>query len=358
MKKVAIIGRWLNDSNVAGIHRFTLEILKELDKIVNTNEVELLIPISESAQYDFSHINVIQLGKKIPGKIGQRIEGYLYKNYYVPKYIRKKRMLSVDMLLQFPLFRCDIIAIYDCRINKFPEYYTFSKAQKRIYRAMLRHQNKAVSNCKTIITDSFTAAKDIQDCYPKYNKPINVIYCGWQHFMDIAEEENILQRLELQKNGFFFSLGSRFPHKNVKWISAAARKHPEYKFVISGKQIGDSQFEGNIQPNMVFAGRLSDAEIKTLMHYCKAFIQPSLYEGFGIPPLEAMSVGANCMVSDIPVFREVYKESVWYIDPLDYEDINLDNIMLKQKKDNDAVLNQYSWKESAQKLWEILKDIQ
>ena len=79
MKKVAIIGRWLNDSNVAGIHRFTLEILKELDKIVNTNEVELLIPISESAQYDFSHINVIQLGKKIPGKIGQRIEGYLYK---------------------------------------------------------------------------------------------------------------------------------------------------------------------------------------------------------------------------------------------------------------------------------------
>jgi glycosyltransferase involved in cell wall biosynthesis len=106
---------------------------------------------------------------------------------------------------------------------------------------------------------------------------------------------------------------------------------------------------------VIFTGYLSDEEIKALMNHCKVFVQPSLCEGFGIPPMEAMSVGANCIVSNRASLPEVYLNSVWYIDPEDYDNINIDKIMQSSKNDNDVILNLYSWKKSALELFNYLK---
>lgn len=346
MRKIVFIGRWMDSKEISGIHRYTIELLKSLDKIVADGEVELLIPSCESCNYSFKHIKVIQLGHTLPlpGKLRERVTCYLFKNLYFYAYVRRHRAISVDTLLQFPLFGCDVIAIYDCRVNRFPEYYSFSSQWRRIHRVLLRHQQQAVKHCKMIITDSKSAANDIHEYYGEA-KPIEVNYCGWQHFMDVQEDERVLEKLNLKKGNYFFSLGSRFPHKNIKWVSNAARLYPQYTFVLSGAKRGggDFSFEGDSAPNMVFAGRLCDAEVKSLMRHCKAFIQPSLYEGFGIPPLEAMSVGADCIVSDIPVFREIYGNSVWYMNPVDYDHIDLNAIMAQPKDSNDTVLEAFSW---------------
>ena len=357
MKKIVFIGRWLKDKNAAGIHRFALEIIKELDKIVKDGEVELLIPASEKNDYSFKHIKVVQVGRNLGGSssIIRKIEGYFYKNIFARNYIKKNECISVDLLLQFPLFGCDVIAIYDCRVNKYPSFYMFSKEQRRIRRVMLKHQNQAIKKCSCIVTDSNSAKQDINDSYPNINKPVSEIYCGWQHILEVKDDESILNKLNLEDHQFFFSLGSRLPHKNIKWISYAAKSYPEYKFIVSGKSMGNGNFEGDKYPNLIFVGRLSDGEIKALMRHCTAFIQPSLYEGFGIPPLEAMSVGADCMISDIPVFREIYEDSVWYFDPTDYEHIDLDKIMASSKKSNEIILNKYSWEDSANRLWDVLK---
>ena len=158
---------------------------------------------------------------------------------------------------------------------------------------------------------------------------------------------------------YFFSLGSRLPHKNIKWVTSAAKLHPQYKFVITGSSGNrDLSFEGEIPENMIFTGYLKDEEIKSLMRHCKAFIQPSFYEGFGIPPMEAMSVGADCIVSTGGSLPEVYKDSVWYIDPYDYENIDLDEIMSRPKASNEFILDEYSWEKSARLLLDILRKIQ
>jgi len=360
MRKIAFIGQLLNDKTAAGIHRYTLELLKALDHIVNKNCIELIVPTYENFSLQFENIKVVQIGKKVklPGILGIKIERYLYKNFYVSHYVKRYNLLSVDFLLQFPLFGCDVIAIHDCRVNKFQEFYSFSKDQKRVRRAMLRHQNRAVGKCKCIVTISDTAKSEIQEEYPEYNGPIPVIGCAWQHFMNVSTDETIISKLGLIPKSYFFLLGSRLPHKNIRWISYAAQKYPQYKFVVSGKSMGGNDFEGKQHSNVIFAGRLSDGEVKSLMQNCKAFIQPSLYEGFGLPPLEAMSVGADCLISDIPVFREIYKNSVWYFDPLDYEGIDLDKIMSHPKESNSFVLNEYSWEKSAKKLWDILQGLQ
>jgi glycosyltransferase involved in cell wall biosynthesis len=70
--------------------------------------------------------------------------------------------------------------------------------------------------------------------------------------------------------------------------------------------------------------------------------------------MEAMSTGADCIVSNASSLPEVYGESVWYIDPYDYENMNLDEIMSGEKKSNQLVLDKYSWKDSAEKLKEVL----
>src|SRR5574344_156897 len=62
------------------------------------------------------------------------------------------------------------------------------------------------------------------------------------------------------------------------------------------------------QDSVVFTGKISDSMLKRLYAESKLLVQPSLYEGFGLPPLEALTLGTNALITDIPVFKEVYKE--------------------------------------------------
>nr|MCR5404394.1 glycosyltransferase [Butyrivibrio sp.] len=104
-------------------------------------------------------------------------------------------------------------------------------------------------------------------------------------------------------------------------------------------------------------GYLSDSYVKTLMKYCKAFIQPSLSEGFGIPPLEALSVGAEIIVSNATCLPEIYGNTAHYIDPLDYDNIDLEAILSTPVEKPDAILEKFSWDHAAQSLASIVEPL-
>ncbi len=79
--------------------------------------------------------------------------------------------------------------------------------------------------------------------------------------------------------------------------------------------------EAALPPGAVATGRLSDAEVAALYANATAFVFPSLYEGFGIPPLEALSYGCRVLASNIPPVQEVCGEAATYFDPLSEADI-------------------------------------
>lgn len=109
--------------------------------------------------------------------------------------------------------------------------------------------------------------------------------------------------------------------------------------------------------NMKLLGYVSDEEAKTLMRDCKAFLFPTFYEGFGIPPLEAISAGCKCIVvSDTPVMHEVFGDSVKYINIAEYQLSNI-NMCDSNQRAIEEVLENYSWKKSAQKLLTCLERI-
>lgn len=106
---------------------------------------------------------------------------------------------------------------------------------------------------------------------------------------------------------------------------------------------------------MKLLGYVSDEEAKTLMRDCKAFLFPSIYEGFGIPPLEAMSAGCKrIIVSDTEVMHEIFGDSVEYINSTS-RDYNIDIDLKVLEKDKKNVLKSYSWEMSAKYLYSLIE---
>ena len=105
--------------------------------------------------------------------------------------------------------------------------------------------------------------------------------------------------------------------------------------------------------NIHFTGYLSDGEVKALMQHCRAFIHPAIYEGFGIPPIEALSCGAELIVSTATCLPEIYERSVHYIDPYNYN-IDIDKLLSEPVEPASQVLGKFDWEREARKLYDIL----
>ena len=106
--------------------------------------------------------------------------------------------------------------------------------------------------------------------------------------------------------------------------------------------------------NVILLGYLSDGEVKCMMKKCKAFVFPSYYEGFGIPPLEALSVGAKIIVAKSASLPEIYKNCAYYIDS-DSTNCDLDVILEDEVENAEKILSEYTYENAAQKLYEVLK---
>ncbi|GHU80157.1 hypothetical protein AGMMS49992_32920 [Clostridia bacterium] len=161
----------------------------------------------------------------------------------------------------------------------------------------------------------------------------------------IQEDNDTLKRYGLNTNDFYFCIGSRSPNKNIKWVIKLAQAMQNDIFVVAGanEKIFSSENIDNHAKNVRFIGYTTDEETKALMSNCKAFLFPSIYEGFGMPPLEAMGSGCTSVyVSDIQVMHEIYSNFVSYID---LHVCSLPSV--NASTGNIALLEKYSWKSSA-----------
>ena len=157
------------------------------------------------------------------------------------------------------------------------------------------------------------------------------------------------------EGGYFFAIGNIKPHKNFQWIVKEARHNPGELFVVAGQipSYLSSKLEEGLT-NVIFLGHISDSYMKFLMKHAKALLYPSLIEGFGIPPLEALSMDTPAIVSDIPVMHEIFGKTVAYIDPNRiYKGLN--RLAVKAKRDDrERVLRRYSWEKTAKKWFQLI----
>ena len=150
---------------------------------------------------------------------------------------------------------------------------------------------------------------------------IEVVHNGIDHVLATPEEPEVLKRLGLQPNRYSLALASTKPHKNIFMLLAAFARLPpsEQRLVLFGPA-GKADFErlgAVVPPGVIFAGKVSDPELRSLMQSALCLLCPSLTEGFGLPPLEAMLLGTPAVVSRIPVFAELCGDAAVQVEPLD-----------------------------------------
>lgn len=356
MKKIVINGLKLFDPGMFGIKRNTLEILKQLDKIVDKNEVYVLVPKDTQGNPGYQNIIIKELSNPINlsrGKVERNFNLVKWLYFDIKKEKEELNAIAVDLLLQFPA-GSDVVTIYDCIPEMFPQY--FRNARGILHRIKLKlKQSRSVKTAKLILTDSWSAAEDISRIYKAPKSKLRVVPCAWDHFRGVQEDDSVFKELGLTDNSYLFTMGHSSGHKNIKWVHEAAKQNLDELFVISGNPVTDHSAEDH--PNVLYTGYLNDGQMKCFMKNCKAFILPSFYEGFGIPPMEAMSVGADCIVANTGSLPEVYKDSVWYIDPYNYDNIDIKEIMSRKKEPNEAILCEYNWEKSAAKFIRAIKEL-
>ena len=354
MKKIVFNGCWVG-TNVVGVSRYAYNIIKELDKLLENFYdkycVELLVPVNAmDYDLDFNNIKIVKKGQ-CTGKVGKII----WEQVTFPLYVKESKGIGVDLTLSIPVHGIKYIAIHDCIYESFPENYKGHELHRTLYMWKVKRVTK--QNKVQIITVSNESKYEIVRYYNVAPNRITVIGNGWEHMKDIVSDERVFEKCKIDdKKPYFFALGSKYKHKNLTWILNVAKKNPKYNFVMTGNDsLSNESEELNREKadNVMFTGFVSDGEMKALMLNCVALIQPSLYEGFGIPPIEALSLGKKVIVSRASCLPEIYEDSAIYIDP-NVSDVDLDQLMKEQVGDAKYILEKHSWKKSAKEMLKLI----
>ena len=341
--KIIINGRFLTQK-ITGVQRVAFEILKELDKISADSEFCLVAPLG-TVFPAFKNIKCYCVGKK---------RGVLWEQTDFYKHVKKEKAISLNLCNSAPLFGKKIVMVHDVKFKAHPEY--FSKKFRLWYNILFKNITKKALK---ILTVSEFSKNEILKYYKKTACDIEVLYNGWQHFSSGSYDSSLRENLNLKNGDYCFAMSSLEPNKNIKWIVETAKFNKDETFIIAGginaKIFAKEKFD--LPKNVKLVGYVNDGQAKDLIKNCKAFIFPTFYEGFGIPPLEAMAEGVKkVIVSDTEVMHEVYKDSVVYINPQKY-DYLISDLISKETSGAEDVLNSYSWERSAAKLKDILCEV-
>ncbi|MGI5826806.1 MAG: glycosyltransferase family 4 protein [Patescibacteria group bacterium] len=223
-----------------------------------------------------------------------------------------------------------------------------------------------VKRAERIMVPCQAVKNDLRREYGLDSQKVRVTYEGFDsNIKNSSNTTAILEKYKIKKP-YLLYVGSVYPHKNIAKLIQAIKILNHNLVVVCARSVFWERLKEKVvqlkAENLVtLAGFVPDSELGALYHQAEAFVFPSLSEGFGLPGLEAMAQGVAVAASDIPVFKEVYKDAAVYFEPEDPEDI-ADKIkkLLSDKKlqeqlkeQGSKLVKQYSWKKMAQETLQV-----
>lgn len=348
MKKTVftIDGRQLY-GQMGGVQRYIKEIVYELDKIADPELFEVLIPSSCNEDIKLKNIKVVKFGK-FNNRIWEQID--------LPFYIWKNKRVGIYLCSVVPiLYPKGIAVVHDIMGALFPDIRkSMGFLTGRIFLLNLR---SAVKRSDFPATSSENTKRDMVKVYGRKEEDISIFPCAWQHIQRVECDDSWMERYpNVKDKEYYFSLAANRKQKNFRWIEKMAYKNPHSLFLMAGT-VEEWQKNKDIKTdNIIQLGYISDEEIKSLMIHCKAFLFPSFYEGFGMPPMEALACGAKIIISNTSCLPEIYQDSAYYISPDDYE-IDLEKLLSGKVASPQKCLDRFGWDKSAKLLYDFCMNI-
>jgi glycosyltransferase involved in cell wall biosynthesis len=304
---------------LSGVQRFASEILTALDSHLCADPelaaaigpIVALHPEGILRQPTWHQIPTIQVG---------RTRGHVWEQGAL--YQESKDGFLISLGNSGPLRHpAQIVALHDANIWEIPDAFTFGyKILHRTMRPILAKRAK-----KLLTVSNFSAgalAKHIKISRDKFS----VIPNGANHILEVAADLRILKTHGLHQQDFLLSVGNLSPNKNIeKLIQAHSLAGPLVPrlVIVGGVASGVETQSLTTTSRVKFLGRVSDGALRALYEQSAGFVFPSLYEGFGIPPLEAMQLGTPVLATNRTAVPEILQNGVMYFDPTNIEKMAL-----------------------------------
>ncbi|KEF39754.1 glycosyltransferase [Schinkia azotoformans MEV2011] len=361
--KIFINARFLTQS-ITGVQRYGEELIYAFDALIDSQQIEreryewiMLAPPNLKRKLRVKHIQLHVVGK---------LTGHLWEQIELPFYAANGLLVNLGNTAPI-LKRNQVVAIHDAAVKRHPEAFSFWF--RNLYNVLFHILTRT---SKLIITNSNFSKSELIGCFRVKESKIRVSYLGCEHIERIEKNDNIIKTYGLQYKRYILAVSSMNPLKNFQLIQTAIHLLQDFNIyvVIAGMENSRIFEDSYLEPNnrMIYVGYVNEQELRSLYENATCFVYPSKYEGFGLPPLEAMSMGCPVILSTAASLPEVYGESVLYCDPNDsyslvkqlikiYSDENLKKQLIQEGIDH---AKSFRWQTCAQQVFaaieEVLKD--
>ena len=339
---------------ISGVQRVAVEISRRLKKL--RPDIILVAP---------RNIIHTDLAEQLDVRIHGHLTGHAWEQLELPGFVkRNKADLLINLANMAPLAgNPKIVTIHDLAFWRHPEW--FSRKFAVFYRLMIPRIARSAAK---VITDSEFSKSEILDLIDIDKSAVQVIHCAVDERFSPAADKG-----ESNERGkYILAVSSLDPRKNFKTVIEAFNRldRPNIKLVIVGAshQVFASavDFDSLLDDDRIeFTGYISDDELVDLYRKAELFVYPSLYEGFGLPPLEAMACGCPCVISDSGSLPEVGGDATLYCDPNNVADLADKIAIVLEDSDLRATLRQkglaqatrFSWDRAAEEYLRIIEGI-
>lgn len=372
--KIAVNTRLLLKDQLDGIGQFTLESFKHIVKSNPTHE--FIFIFDRKPHPDFIFTSNVSAAIITP----QARHPLLYKIWYqyslkkLLKKINADIFVGTDGMIPLKTNTKTLAVIHDLNFEHHPEH--LPETYRNFY---CKYFPLFAQKADRIATVSEFSKQDLIKTYNISASKIDVVYNGAnKNFKPISENEKTsIQQKHANGSAYFLFIGTLHPRKNLVNLFKAfdefkQQTNSDFKLLIAGKKMwwtseikqafNQLQFKNDI----VFLGRINDDELTQITASAYALTYIPIFEGFGIPLVEAMSCGVPVITSNITSMPEVVEDSGILVDPFSIKDITkaMVNISTNSELRNQLVeksliqAKKFSWEKTGDLLWEsILKTI-
>ena len=308
---LAINGRFLAQP-ISGVQRYGRELIQALDGVLLRakrcafSSVTVWVPPSLPADALPSGLKILRI------KRTGRLKGHLWEQLELPRAARNAVLISLtnSAPLRHPR---QLVAIHDAAIMEYPGDFKWSYRvwYRGLYAGLRRTPARFIS------VSSF-AAGEVTRHFGIATDRITVVPNSAAHIHGPKPDCSVLDRLGLAEHGYILAVSGRSRRKNLTVIERALVEFDgRPTLVVAGGGTSRAFAASNAAPlsNSVFLDHVSDATIKALYRSALCLVFPSRYEGFGLPPLEAMACGCPVIVSRAASMPEICGDAALYCDP-------------------------------------------